>query len=98
MKESLNKDLSSFFIDVVFPYGMPSYKLLSIFQSFCTTLTVIYKFPYVEIGLVTDDDIGQRESRLREALQKDTQYQVKEDSVVEVAQVKFVLIALDNKD
>jgi hypothetical protein len=40
--------------------------------------------------LVTDDDISQRESRLREALQKDTQYQVKEDSVVEVAQVKLV--------
>ncbi|KAM0881167.1 hypothetical protein ACQ4PT_033117 [Festuca glaucescens] len=37
-------------------------------------------------GLVTDDDISQRESRLREVLQKDTQYRVKENSVVEVAQ------------
>jgi len=37
-------------------------------------------------GLVTDDDISQRESRLRKALQKDTQYRVKEDSVVEIAQ------------
>lgn len=37
-------------------------------------------------GLVTDDDISRRESRLREALQKDTQFQVKDDSVVEVAQ------------
>ncbi|CAM0876747.1 unnamed protein product [Alopecurus aequalis] len=37
-------------------------------------------------GLVTDDDINQRESRLREALQKDTQFRVKLDSVVEVAQ------------
>ncbi|VAI72682.1 unnamed protein product [Triticum turgidum subsp. durum] len=37
-------------------------------------------------GLVTDDDISQRESRLRKSLQKDTQYQLKEDSVVEIAQ------------
>ncbi|KAM3188846.1 hypothetical protein ACQJBY_067663 [Aegilops geniculata] len=37
-------------------------------------------------GLVTDDDISQRESRLRKALQKDTQYRVKEGSVVEIAQ------------
>ncbi|XP_015688621.2 heme-binding-like protein At3g10130, chloroplastic [Oryza brachyantha] len=37
-------------------------------------------------GLVTDDDISKRESRLREALQKDTQFQVKDDSVVEIAQ------------
>lgn len=52
----------------------------------------------VEIGLVTDDEISQRESRLREALQKDTQYRVKEDSVVEVAQVTFVLKVLYNKN
>ncbi|KAG8059065.1 hypothetical protein GUJ93_ZPchr0002g24451 [Zizania palustris] len=37
-------------------------------------------------GLVTDDDISQRESRLREALQKDTQFQVKNDSMMEIAQ------------
>ena len=36
--------------------------------------------------MVTDDDISQRESRLQKALQKDTQYRVKEDSVVEIAQ------------
>ena len=61
-------------------------------------LSVIKKFLCVDIGLVTDDDINQRESRLREALQKDTQYRVKEDSVVEVAQVKLVFIVLDNKE
>ncbi|OEL25766.1 Heme-binding-like protein [Dichanthelium oligosanthes] len=37
-------------------------------------------------GLVTDDDISQRESKLRESLQKDTEFRVKDDSVVEVAQ------------
>uniref|UniRef100_A0ACD5ZGG9 Uncharacterized protein n=1 Tax=Avena sativa TaxID=4498 RepID=A0ACD5ZGG9_AVESA len=45
-------------------------------------IVAVVAFP----GLVTDDDINQRESRLREALQKDTQYRVKVDSVVEVAQ------------
>ncbi|KQJ99733.1 heme-binding-like protein At3g10130, chloroplastic [Brachypodium distachyon] len=45
-------------------------------------IVAVVAFP----GLVTDDDISQRESRLRQALQKDTQYRVKEDSVVEVAQ------------
>uniref|UniRef100_A0A0A8XQ89 SOUL heme-binding family protein n=1 Tax=Arundo donax TaxID=35708 RepID=A0A0A8XQ89_ARUDO len=37
-------------------------------------------------GLVTDDDISQRESKLRESLQKDTEFRVKGDTVVEVAQ------------
>lgn len=37
-------------------------------------------------GLVTDDDISQRESKLREFLHKDTEFRVKDDSVVEVAQ------------
>ncbi|CAL4969019.1 unnamed protein product [Urochloa decumbens] len=37
-------------------------------------------------GLVTDDDISQRESKLRESLKKDTEFRVKDDSVVEVAQ------------
>jgi hypothetical protein len=40
-------------------------------------------------GLVTDDDISQRESRLRETLQKDSQFRVKDDSVVEIAQVNL---------
>jgi hypothetical protein len=95
LKEGSNKDLPSFFINFVLPYGMPSYKILSVLQSFCTTLTVIYKFG--KTGLVSDDDISKRESRLREVLQKDTQYRVKENSVVEVAQVKVVLVVLDNK-
>ena len=51
------------------------------------------KILYVETGLVTDDDISQRESRLRKSLQKDTQYQLKEDSVVEIAQVKLVSVS-----
>ncbi|CAN6238311.1 unnamed protein product [Urochloa humidicola] len=37
-------------------------------------------------GLVTDDDISQRESKLRASLKKDTKFRVKDDSVVEVAQ------------
>ncbi|KAF0934241.1 hypothetical protein E2562_023603 [Oryza meyeriana var. granulata] len=45
-------------------------------------------------GLVIDDDISQRESRLREALQKDTQFQVKDDSVVEIAQRSAIYVAL----
>lgn len=44
----------------------------------------------VRAGLVTDDDISQRESKLRESLRKDTEFKVKDDSVVEVAQVKFL--------
>ncbi|KAG2658834.1 hypothetical protein PVAP13_1KG318800 [Panicum virgatum] len=37
-------------------------------------------------GLVTDADISKRESKLRESLQKDTEFIVKDGSVVEVAQ------------
>ncbi|KAL6899154.1 hypothetical protein ACP4OV_005812 [Aristida adscensionis] len=37
-------------------------------------------------GLVTDDEISHRESKLRESLKKDTEFRVKDDSVVEVAQ------------
>ncbi|CAM0876746.1 unnamed protein product [Alopecurus aequalis] len=40
----------------------------------------------IAVVAFADDDINQRESRLREALQKDTQFRVKLDSVVEVAQ------------
>jgi len=37
-------------------------------------------------GLVTDDGISTRESKLRESLQKDTEFRVKDGSVVEIAQ------------
>ncbi|KAJ0973408.1 hypothetical protein J5N97_021367 [Dioscorea zingiberensis] len=37
-------------------------------------------------GLVTDQDVKIRETKLREALKNDTQYQLKEDALVEVAQ------------
>nr|XP_010931138.1 heme-binding-like protein At3g10130, chloroplastic [Elaeis guineensis] len=37
-------------------------------------------------GFVTDEDVKHRESKLREALRSDTQFQVKEDALVEVAQ------------
>ncbi|XP_073013492.1 heme-binding-like protein At3g10130, chloroplastic [Typha latifolia] len=37
-------------------------------------------------GFVTDEDVNRRESKLREALKTDTQFQVKEDTEVEVAQ------------
>ncbi|XP_010271648.1 PREDICTED: heme-binding-like protein At3g10130, chloroplastic [Nelumbo nucifera] len=37
-------------------------------------------------GFVTDDEVKQRESKLRDALRNDGQFQVKEDALVEVAQ------------
>ncbi|KAG9459102.1 hypothetical protein H6P81_003610 [Aristolochia fimbriata] len=37
-------------------------------------------------GLVTDDEVQRRESRLRDDLKRDPQFQVKENAVVEVAQ------------
>lgn len=41
----------------------------------------------VKSGFVTDDEVKRRESKLREALKKDGQFQVKEGTSVEVAQV-----------
>lgn len=40
-------------------------------------------------GFVSDEEIKQRESKLREALKDDRQFQVKEGTSVEVAQVRF---------
>lgn len=39
---------------------------------------------------MTDEDIKQRETKLREALKNDRQFQVKERTSVEVAQVKIM--------
>lgn len=41
-------------------------------------------------GFVSDEEIKQRESKLREALKDDRQFQVKEGTSVEVAQVRSV--------
>lgn len=38
-------------------------------------------------GLVTDEDVIKRESKLRNALKSNTEFRVKDDAVVEVAQV-----------
>lgn len=40
-----------------------------------------------ESGFVTDEEVKQRESKLRRALENDNQFQVRKDALVEVAQV-----------
>lgn len=42
-----------------------------------------------EPGFVTDDEITRRESKLKDALKNDPEFQVKEGASVEVAQVIF---------
>jgi len=80
----------SFLVDIL---DMISYEVILILQ--CNICRSCYHrhSPYsfcVRTGLVTDDDISQRESKLREFLHKDTEFRVKDDSVVEVAQVKLL--------
>lgn len=41
-----------------------------------------------ESGFVTDEEVKQRESKLRDALKNDTEFRVKEGASVEVAQVE----------
>lgn len=43
--------------------------------------------PLSKSGFVTDEDIKQRETKLRKALKNDRQFQVKQGTSVEVAQV-----------
>lgn len=45
-------------------------------------------------GFVSDEEIKQRESKLREALKDDRQFQVKEGTSVEVAQVRSIGVPL----
>lgn len=42
-----------------------------------------------EPGFVTDDEVTRRESKLKDALKNDPEFQVKEGASVEVAQVIF---------
>ena len=49
-----------------------------------------FLFCYFESGFVTDEEVTRRESILRDALKNDPQFQVKEDALVEVAQVDFL--------
>lgn len=44
---------------------------------------------HVKSGYVTDEEVKRRESKLRDALRSDTQFQVKENAIVEVAQVRL---------
>ena len=46
---------------------------------------------HVKSGFVTDEEVKQREFKLREALKSDRRFQVKEGASVEVAQVKWLL-------
>lgn len=48
---------------------------------------VIFFLIYFKSGFVTDEEVKQRELKLRDALRDDTQFQVKEGASVEVAQV-----------
>lgn len=45
---------------------------------------------YLESGFVTDEEVKQRELKLRDALKGDRQFRVKEGASVEVAQVSQV--------
>ena len=80
----------SFLVDIL---DMVSYEVILILQCNlcrpCYHCHSSYSF-CVRTGLVTDDDISMRESKLRESLHKDTEFRVKDDSVVEVAQVKLL--------
>lgn len=46
-------------------------------------------FPMSESGFVTDEDVKQREMKLRNALKNDMQFRVKEGASPEVAQVRI---------
>lgn len=48
----------------------------------------LFSFP---IGFVTDEEVKRRESKLREALRSDRQFQIKEGASVEIAQVRSQL-------
>lgn len=44
---------------------------------------------HAKSGYVTDEEVKRRESKLRDALRRDTQFQLKESATVEVAQVRL---------
>lgn len=44
---------------------------------------------HFELGYVTDREVKRRESKLRDALKMDGEFQVKDGATVEVAQVRF---------
>lgn len=46
---------------------------------------------YFQSGFVTDEDIKRRESKLRDALKYDKQFQVKEGASFEVAQARIMI-------
>lgn len=45
---------------------------------------------HAKSGYVTDEEVKRRESKLRDALRWDAQFQLKESATVEVAQVRLV--------
>lgn len=47
----------------------------------------ILTYFYIESGFITDEEVKQRESVLRNALKNDNEFQVKAGASVEVAQV-----------
>lgn len=44
----------------------------------------------IETGFISDDEVKQRESLLRNALRNDSEFQVKAGATVEVAQVIYI--------
>lgn len=52
-------------------------------------MLIIIPFLFLfQIGFVTDEDVKRRESKLREALKSDRQFQIKEGASVEIAQAR----------
>lgn len=58
----------------------------------CGYVKFIRVFPASSfIGFVTDEEVKRRESKLREALENDREFQIKEGASVEIAQVRSLL-------
>lgn len=47
-----------------------------------------FSFLCTESGIVNDDEVKKRELKLREALENDRQFKIKEGTSVEIAQVR----------
>jgi hypothetical protein len=61
-------------------------------------MTSLLVFPSSSfIGFVTDEEVKRRESKLREALKNDREFQIKEGTSVEIAQVRSLLKFKDKR-
>lgn len=59
--------------------------------------STVYVLFHVKSGFVTDEEVKQRESKLREALKNDKRFQVKRGVSVEVSQVRIMNEILHRK-